>query len=130
MGGRTASQSRPHLPTGSPMFQSQQPMFLVAPPTTREGYESLTLQDLRDRAVEVGASAAAVAEARNADDAKLAMYNLMLTTRRERQQAAEATARAAADAAASAYTEDLPLIPPPAVAASPSLPPLPPSPPL
>ena len=128
-GGRAASPSRPHLPTGSPMLQSQQSDFLVGLPTTRDGYESMTLQDLRDRAIEVGSSAAAVTEARNADDAKRAMYNLIVSTQRERTQAAEATARAAADAAASSYTEDLPLIP--VVAASPPSPsPLsPPSPP-
>ena len=108
-----------------PPQSQQEGELLPALPTTpraEQAYESLTLQELRDRAVDAGASAAAVAAARDADDAKRAMYDLVRTAQQEKQRVAEAAERAAADAKAAAYTEDLPMIPLQAAVATPPAP--------
>ena len=70
--------------------------------------ESLSLQELRDRAVAAGATPEALAEARSADDAKAAMYSLIRTAHTAARQKDDATARGAADVAAAGFTGDLP----------------------
>lgn len=89
-------------------FQSHRVELPGDIPGSGDAYlESATLQDLRDRAVEAGASKTAVMEARNADNAKLAMYSLIHTAQKERAQAAETAARTAADRQAADFAEDL-----------------------
>lgn len=80
----------------------------VALPAGRLAFESLTLQELRDRAVEAGASSDAILEAKNADNAKAAMYRLILKTQEDAVHKSDEAERAAAEVAAAAYVGDLP----------------------